>query len=231
VSVHAGLLNIDPTRIIVAGESGGANLSLAVALNLNRDGYMVLISGIWVSCPYLAGEWKGVAGSSAQENAGILMDTRSNYGAMAYGINELHNRNPLAWPGFMKEYDVAGFPPVWITVNECDPLRDDGINFYRLLLSARVNARCKQVMGTVHATEIYILPCSDISRASQPRNKTTPQNPGVTAFPAPGSNPDDRSIYSSSRAILPSLTCTTMHTGQTLRVPSFMRTTNRCCWT
>lgn len=161
---HAAHLNIDPARIIVAGESGGANLSLAVALKLKRDGNLGIISGVSVSCPYLAGEWTGEAGSSAHENAGILMDTRSNYGAMAYGIDELRNRNPLAWPSFATKDDVAGFPPVSITVNECDPLRDDGINFYRLLLSAGVNARCKQVMGTVHGTEIYILPCPDISR-------------------------------------------------------------------
>jgi acetyl esterase/lipase len=50
-----------------------------------------------------------------------------------------------------------------ISVNECDPLRDEGINFYRLLLRAGVNARCRQVMGTIHGTEIF-LTCPDISR-------------------------------------------------------------------
>ena len=59
---------------------------------------------------------------------------------------------------------VGGFPPVIIAVNECDPLRDDGVEFYRLLLRAGVNARCKIVMGTVHATEVVCLPCPDISR-------------------------------------------------------------------
>ena len=29
--------------------------------------------------------------------------------------------------------DVAGLPRCVISVNECDPLRDEGINFYRLL--------------------------------------------------------------------------------------------------
>jgi acetyl esterase/lipase len=164
VCEHTDQLNIDPARIIVAGESGGANLSLAVALKLKRDSNLGVIAGVSVSCPYMAGEWKGGAGSSAEENAGILMDTRSNYGAMAYGIEELRNRNPLAWPGFATEEDVAGFPPVSITVNECDPLRDDGVNVYRLLLRAGVSARCKQIMGTVHATEIYVLPCPEISR-------------------------------------------------------------------
>ncbi len=83
---------------------------------------------------------------------------------MAYGIEELERRNPLAWPGFATEDDVRGLPPMVISVNECDPLRDEGINFYRLLLRAGVAARCRQVMGTIHGTEIFRCLCPDISR-------------------------------------------------------------------
>ncbi len=161
---HAAELAIDPARIVVGGESGGGNLALATALRLNRDGDVAKLAGIYVMCPYLAGEWPGGPGTSADENAGILMDARSGYGAVAYGIDELHKRNPLAWPGFASTADVAGFPPTVVAVNECDPLRDDGVAFYRLLLRANVPARCRVVMGTVHATEVYILPCPEISR-------------------------------------------------------------------
>ena len=51
-----------------------------------------------------------------------------------------------------------------ISVNECDPLRDEGINFYRRLLDAGVPATCRQVMGTIHATEVFPMACPDISR-------------------------------------------------------------------
>ena len=71
--------------------------------------------------------------------------------------------NPLAWPGFATVEDVRGFPPTMISVNECDPLRDEGIAFYRLLVSAGVSARCRQVMGTIHGTEIFSISCPDIS--------------------------------------------------------------------
>ena len=84
--------------------------------------------------------------------------------AMAYGIEELEAKNPLAWPGFAMEADVAGLPQTVISVNECDPLRDEGISFYRLLLRAGVSARCRQVMGTIHGTEIFPMTCPDISR-------------------------------------------------------------------
>jgi acetyl esterase/lipase len=48
-------------------------------------------------------------------------------------------------------------------VNECDPLRDEGIEFSRLLLPAGVSARCRQVMGTVHGADILSLLVPDIS--------------------------------------------------------------------
>jgi len=51
-----------------------------------------------------------------------------------------------------------------ISVNECDPLRDEGIEFYRTLLRAGVPARCRQVMGTIHATELFQNACPDVSR-------------------------------------------------------------------
>ena len=62
---------------------------------------------------------------SSIENNGLLLDLHNNNGAMAYGIDELHKCNPLAWPGFASDEDVAGFPPTVICVNECDPLRDE----------------------------------------------------------------------------------------------------------
>ena len=69
-----------------------------------------------------------------------------------------------AWPAFATDEDVRGLPPTVISVNECDPLRDEGIAFYRLLLRNGVSARCRQVMGTVHGTEIFSSACPDISR-------------------------------------------------------------------
>ncbi len=164
VAAHHGDLGVDPDRIVVAGESGGGNLTLATGLRLKRDGDLGVIRGLYALCPYIAGEWPKPENPSSTENNGILIDLHNNRGAMAYGIDELRARNPLAWPGFATEDDVRGLVPTMISVNECDPLRDEGINFYRLLLRAGVPARCRQVMGTVHGTEVFPMTCPDISR-------------------------------------------------------------------
>jgi acetyl esterase len=84
---------------------------------------------------------------SSAENNWILIDLHNNRGAMAYGIQAFRDRNPLAWSAFATAEDVAGFPPAVISVNECDPLRDEGISFYRLLMHSGVRACCRQGDG------------------------------------------------------------------------------------
>ena len=161
---NAAELGVDTAHVIVAGESGGGNLTLAAGLKLKQDGDSGLIRGLYAMCPYIAGSWPQERFPSSVENNGILLDLHNNRGAMAYGIQELEAGNPLAWPSFATEEDVRGMMPVMISVNECDPLRDEGIEFYRLLLRAGVAARCRQVMGTSHGTEIMTICCPEISR-------------------------------------------------------------------
>jgi acetyl esterase len=157
-------LRIDAGRIIVAGESGGGNLTLATGMKLLREREVGFIQGLYALCPYIAGQWPSAETPSSTENNGILMDTHHNRAAMAYGIEAFRARDPLAWPSFASERDVAGLPPVVISVNECDPLRDEGVNFYRLLLRAGVSARCRIIMGTTHAAETFPLGlCPDIT--------------------------------------------------------------------
>ncbi|HWD27844.1 MAG TPA: alpha/beta hydrolase fold domain-containing protein [Rhizomicrobium sp.] len=163
---QAQRLKIDTKRVIVAGESGGGNLTLATGLSLKKSGELGLVKGLYALCPYIAGKWPLPQNPSSTENEGLLLNLHNNRGAMSYGIEEFKKKNPLAWPGFASVDDVKGFPPTVITVNECDPLRDEGIGFYRLLLSAGVAARCLQLMGTTHAVETMAAICPDITRAA-----------------------------------------------------------------
>ena len=120
IAANAAELGIDASRIIVAGESGGGNLTLATGLRLLRDGDTGLVQGLYALCPDIAGRWPLEENPSSIENNGILIDLHNNGGAMGYGIDELEARNPLAWPGFATIEDVRGLPESVISVNECD---------------------------------------------------------------------------------------------------------------
>ena len=157
---------IDANRIVVSGSSGGGNLALALGLRLTREGDADLIRGIYAMCPYIAGSWPRDDLPSSTENNGIFLDAHSNFGAMGYGIEAFEAQDPEAWPLFATEEHVQGFPETVISVNECDPLRDEGIEFYRLLLRAGQRARCRQVMGTIHGGDNLVLPCTDLARAT-----------------------------------------------------------------
>ena len=162
-SSNAAKLAIDPSRIVVAGESGGGNLTLAVGLSLKRSGELGMVKGLYALCPYLVGKYPDARYPSTTENNGILIEGHNNRGVIGYGIDAFEEKNPLAWPDFATAGDVIGFPPTVINVNECDPLRDEGIAFYRLLLQSGVLARGRVRLGTFHGADLATALCPEIS--------------------------------------------------------------------
>ncbi|MEO0495005.1 MAG: alpha/beta hydrolase [Actinomycetota bacterium] len=166
VHANAESLGIDPDRIVIAGESGGGNLTLATGMRLLRDGDIGLVAGLFALCPYIAIDRDGETYPSAVEFDGYFLRVLGEWGRYSYGIEAADVKDPLAWPIFATADDVAGLAPTVIRVNECDPLRDEGIAFYRKLLAAGVRARCDTVMGTMHAVEAIPSVCPEISAAA-----------------------------------------------------------------
>lgn len=163
---HAVDLGIDPTKVVLAGESGGANLIAGLTIRLGRDGETELVRGLFMMCPFLAGAWPQERFPSSTENNGIMLDLHDALPRIAYGIEAFDAGDAAAWPSFATEADVAHFPPTVITVDECDPLRDEGVAFYRLLVAAGVEgARCTEVIGGVHGAEIQVAIVPDIARS------------------------------------------------------------------
>src|SRR5260221_8030260 len=98
VVANARHLSIDPARVVVAGESGGGNLTLATGLKLKRDGELGLIKGLYALCPYIAGQWPTPQCPSSTENNGILLELPDNRGAIGDGIEAFARPHPPAWP-------------------------------------------------------------------------------------------------------------------------------------
>ncbi len=148
---------IGASKIIVSGESGGGNLSLAVALKAKQDGKLEQIDGIYAMCPYISNAWskKDKELPSLYENDDYFLNCHM-MGVLAtvYDPEHKNDNNPLCWPYCAKSEDLQGLPPHVISVNELDPLRDEGLKYYQKLMATGVSGYSRTVNGTCHAGDL-----------------------------------------------------------------------------
>ena len=158
------------SKLVVSGESGGGNLSLATALKAKRNGLVRLIDGVYAQCPYISNAYAppSPALASLTENDGYGLDgVVMGVLARVYDPTGANATNPLAWPLHADAADLKGLPPHVISVNELDPLRDEGLAYYRKLLAVGVSAISRTVNGTAHAGDVmYAAALPDVRRAT-----------------------------------------------------------------
>lgn len=159
--VHEHRANLGISTLTVAGESGGANLTLATAIRAGREGVLDRIDGVYAMVPYIS----GLYGRSEQERLAELPSLVENDGyfiscamtavlAEVYDPGGTHATDPLCWPYHATAADLAGLPPHVISVNEVDPLRDEGLAYHRALVEAGVDARVRTVPGACHGADL-----------------------------------------------------------------------------
>jgi len=152
---HKAALKI--SKIIVSGESGGGNLTLATCLKAKKDGRLAQIDGAYALCPYIYGAWErgNKELPSLYENDGYLI-ARDQMAVLAtvYDPEHKNDHNPLCWPFRTSREDLRGLPPHVISVNELDPLRDEGLKYFQMLLAAGVRVYSRTVNGTCHAGDV-----------------------------------------------------------------------------
>jgi acetyl esterase/lipase len=143
--------------LIVSGESGGGNLTLAVTHRARREGWLDTIDGAYAQCPYISGLWADPPTDlpSLYENDDYFIGcTVMALLARAYDPEGAHAQNPECWPYSATLDDLKGMPPHVISVNELDPLRDEGLAYYRRLAAAGVAVTARTVNGTCHAGDL-----------------------------------------------------------------------------
>lgn len=161
INEHRAELGI--SKVLLQGESGGGNLSLATALKANKEGWIQAIDGVAAYIPFISGpayakstEWKLRELPSLVENDGYTLDVASCalYTKM-YDPDDKNSRNPLAFPYWAEEDDLRGLPPHLVVTSELDPFRDEGNAYYRKLARAGVETVGKTVLGVIHGTELF----------------------------------------------------------------------------
>ncbi|MDG2261471.1 MAG: alpha/beta hydrolase fold domain-containing protein [Actinomycetota bacterium] len=145
------------SKIIIAGESGGGNLTLATTMKAKRDGVLDEVAGAYAMCPYISNSYapKDPTLPSLYENDGFFLDVdMMGIIARLYSPDGSADADSLAWPLRATVDDLRGLPPHVISVNQLDPLRDEGLAYFAKLLEAGVSATSRTVNGTVHAGDL-----------------------------------------------------------------------------
>ena len=168
--LHEQRSSLGVSSVVVSGDSGGGNLALATALRATSEGVSERIDGVYALCPYISNAYAAppVELPSLRDNDGYLVSV-ALLGAMAkaYTPDADDARSGLAWPLLVDDAELVGLPPHVVSVNELDPLRDEGLTYYRRLLAAGVSARARTLHGTVHAAENnYFAVIPDVARAT-----------------------------------------------------------------
>lgn len=163
------------SRVALCGESGGANLSCALALSAKQQGQIRNIDGVYAMCPFVSGLYSSVECEESKklpslrkyDNCGIVDLKTLHFMQRLYDPENQHTRNPLAWPMWASQDDLAGLPPHAISLNEADVLYDEGLVYYRNLRRAGVRTTGRTVLGTCHAGDFLGVLCApDLYRAS-----------------------------------------------------------------
>lgn len=155
--VYANAAELGVSHLIVAGESGGGNLTLTVTHKAKREGWLGEIAGAYAQCPYISNRWLGYPDEfpSLRENDGYFISCQqAALLGSVYDPSGTHVNDVTCWAGTASDEDLIGLPPHVISVNELDPLRDEGLQYYRRLLAAGVPAAGRVVVGTCHGGDL-----------------------------------------------------------------------------
>jgi acetyl esterase/lipase len=159
VAHHGSEIGADTTRIAVAGDSAGGNIS-AVMAQRSRDsgGPPIAFQLLW----YPATLWDSTLPSFTENASAPILDVKAvaAFSRWYAGGIDMSDPPPGMAPGRAK--NLADLAPAYIGVAGYDPLRDDGIRYGELLAAAGVPVEVDNAETMVHGFIAYagVVPAS-----------------------------------------------------------------------
>lgn len=137
---------VDPSRIVLGGDSAGGNLALGTALML-RDRTGPALSGIMAVYPICDADFTRPSYGEINDPE-IRLDTqRMQFLWDCYAPDEIDRKHPYASP---LRGDLTDLPPVLLQLADRDVLRSEGQALHQRLVAAGVNCRFTNYLGVTH---------------------------------------------------------------------------------
>ena len=142
----------DGKPIVLAGDSAGGGLTLALALKLREKAEQK------PACIVCFSPWTDLTGSGTSERTNAEKDAmfypeNIRAFAAAYVSDKSKKENILASPVFA---DVVGLPPVLFQAGSTEVLADDSRRIYEKMISAGIESRLEIFDGVSHVWQMTI---------------------------------------------------------------------------
>ena len=157
---HGADHGLDPTRILVGGESAGGGLAAALAQRLHDDG--VPIAGQLLACPMLDDRTAVRTDIGRREHLG-WSNGSNHLGWSCYLGAEPGGDSTPEYAVPARRSDLSGLPPTWIGVGDLDVFWDEDIEYAHRLEEAGVPVTLETAEGGPHGYQA-IAPKAAISK-------------------------------------------------------------------
>lgn len=161
-------LNIDSSRIAVAGASAGGGLAAAIAL-MARDRREIKLSFQMPLYPMIDDRNETFSSYEINEkNMPLVWNRESNLIAWKMYLGENYSKEVDYYAAPARAKDLSGLPPTYICVGQLDPFRDETIDYVQRLAKAGVPVEFHLYPGCFHGFDSIFNKC-EISK--QARNE------------------------------------------------------------
>jgi acetyl esterase/lipase len=148
VATHGAEIGVDGSRIAVAGNSVGGNMSAALALmTKDRGGPNIRLQVLLIPATDTNLETESYRNFATGR---FLARAFMQFGWNIYAPDEQTRRNPYAVPMRASADQLRGLPPALVITAENDPLRDEGEAYARKLKEAGVAVTAIRYNGMIH---------------------------------------------------------------------------------
>lgn len=150
VETNASKLGVDPNRIAVGGDSAGGALAAAVCQAAKAQGSPHILQQLLL---FPVTQFGATLGSIRDFGAGFMLEMDAL--AYCYGLyagKDLWN-DPRVSP--LLANDLAGLPPAYVMLAECDPLHDEGLAYAGKLRAAGVPVSVADYPGLLHGFTLF----------------------------------------------------------------------------
>jgi len=155
-------LNINPERLMVAGQSAGACLAAGLALLVRDRGGPKLCAQLLI-CPMLDDRTEKYVSNKQFPNEGTWPTQVSNMAWKLLLGDRVGTNDVSIYSAPGRATDLAGLPPAWIDVGSAEVFRDEAVDYASRLWAAGVQAELHVWGGAWHGFDL-LLPSAALSK-------------------------------------------------------------------